>query len=265
MPKDYYAVLGVEKSAGSEQIKKAYREKAKEAHPDVNKEPEAEAIFQRLSEAYVVLSDPNKRSAYDASNEAPVFSRNEVAEILRKREKRNGRAFQAWLNGESTNHYPPTNYKANELSAIKTNKFIVLVVIIFLIDLSYSRKPETVVVTNLIQLHLRTRNVNDIGGSIVFAQGIEFARQADQIQLAIGDTLQIQKSLFFRKLNSVKTASDQEFYNLGTRDFTMGLALFVLFFALLGVTPMLSPERKFNAAIIAGFFAFILISTLLFS
>lgn len=63
--RDYYEVLGVEKGAAEEQIKKAYRRLAAKYHPDVNHEPDAEAKFKEINEAYEVLSDAEKRGRYD--------------------------------------------------------------------------------------------------------------------------------------------------------------------------------------------------------
>ena len=64
--KDYYAVLGVGKDASADEIKKAYRKLARKYHPDVSKEPDAAARMSELNEANTVLSDPERRAAYDA-------------------------------------------------------------------------------------------------------------------------------------------------------------------------------------------------------
>lgn len=65
MSKDYYAILGIERDATGEQIKKAYRRQAMKVHPDVAQGEDAAEKFKELSEAYEVLSDPNKRAVYD--------------------------------------------------------------------------------------------------------------------------------------------------------------------------------------------------------
>ena len=69
--KDYYATLGVSKSASDAEIKRAYRKLARQHHPDVNKsDPAAEKRFKEISEAYAVLIDPAKRREYDEVSRA---------------------------------------------------------------------------------------------------------------------------------------------------------------------------------------------------
>jgi len=63
--KDYYQALGIEKSADAETVKKAYRRLARKYHPDLSKEADAAARMSEINEAYAVLSDPEKRAAYD--------------------------------------------------------------------------------------------------------------------------------------------------------------------------------------------------------
>lgn len=71
MAKDLYEILGVSKDASDAEIKKAFRRRARELHPDVNKAADAEDQFKELNEAYDVLSDPNKRAQYDRFGTVP--------------------------------------------------------------------------------------------------------------------------------------------------------------------------------------------------
>jgi len=67
--KDFYKILGVDRNADADAIKKAYRRLARKYHPDVSKESDAEDRFKELQQAYDVLSDPEKRQAYDRFGE----------------------------------------------------------------------------------------------------------------------------------------------------------------------------------------------------
>lgn len=69
--KDYYASLGLERGASDDDVKKAYRRLARKYHPDVSKEPDAEAKFKEVAEAYQTLKDPEKRAAYDQLGKHP--------------------------------------------------------------------------------------------------------------------------------------------------------------------------------------------------
>src|SRR5437763_10002665 len=64
--RDLYEILGIERDANDEDIRKAYRRLARELHPDVNAEPRSEERFKEVAGAYEILSDPEKRARYDA-------------------------------------------------------------------------------------------------------------------------------------------------------------------------------------------------------
>ena len=63
--RDYYEVLGVPRNASQDDIKSAFRKLARQYHPDVSQEPNAEERFKEINEAYGILSEDDKRTAYD--------------------------------------------------------------------------------------------------------------------------------------------------------------------------------------------------------
>ncbi len=84
MAKDYYAVLGLEKSAKADQIKKAYRKLALKYHPDKNPDDKAaEERFKEITEAYAVLSDPEKKKQYDQFGDAAFHQNFSQEDIFR--------------------------------------------------------------------------------------------------------------------------------------------------------------------------------------
>lgn len=81
--RDYYEVLGVDRNSSQEDTKKAYRKLALQYHPDRNKAPDAEEKFKEISEAYGVLSDPEKRAQYDRFGHAGIDMRYTREDIFR--------------------------------------------------------------------------------------------------------------------------------------------------------------------------------------
>ena len=87
--RDYYEVLGVTRSASADDIKNAFRNLARKYHPDVNKAEDAEEKFKEINEAYGVLSDPDKRTAYDRygfqgvnTNGMPDYSTMDLSDLF---------------------------------------------------------------------------------------------------------------------------------------------------------------------------------------
>lgn len=91
--KDYYAILGVPRNADTRAIKKAYRDLARQYHPDVNKSPEAEQKFKEINEANEVLSDPEKRKKYDQLGRS-------YQEWQRMGGRPGGFDFSQWMSGQ---------------------------------------------------------------------------------------------------------------------------------------------------------------------
>ncbi len=87
--RDYYEVLGVSRSASEDDLKSAFRQLARQYHPDVSNDPDAEEKFKEINEAYAVLSDGEKRAAYDRYGHAgvntqgmPDFTNIDLSDIL---------------------------------------------------------------------------------------------------------------------------------------------------------------------------------------
>ena len=107
--RDYYKILGLERSATADQIKTAYRRLARKYHPDVSKEPNAEAHFKEMQEAYEVLRDPEKRAAY-ASDIRTEYAKISAAHFRAQADKKRLKLLDARANAVTIDFTktPPT-------------------------------------------------------------------------------------------------------------------------------------------------------------
>lgn len=140
MKKDYYKILGVSKSATSDDIRKAYRKLALQYHPDRNKTKEAESKFKEINEAYEVLSDKQKKQQYD----------NDV------------------YNPNSNPHYGNNYYKPSSNSAYERGGYqkpgkleIIIGIILLLLHLSNMAKTQKREREKLREYHNRHRGFNN--------------------------------------------------------------------------------------------------------
>ena len=115
MQPDYYHILGVSRDATAEQIRQAYRKKAKLYHPDVNQKLNAKAAFQIISEAYQILINNEKRKWYDFKLKYPVYSSS------RTNQQTNTAVYNSYYKAYTRNQ----ETKKNEEETVKQTKTII--------------------------------------------------------------------------------------------------------------------------------------------
>lgn len=258
MPKDYYAILGVDKSATDSEIKWAFRQRAKSLHPDVNSGDDAQADFQELNEAYSVLSDSSIRARYDNGelDEPEVtFTWEEVEQILRERELRRERE-RGWDGGfvyQNENRYPPMDFKANERASQMVNLFIMLFTFIFVIDFFIFTDIETSRVTQRRYYGLENSKGEFERWITITTKEASFNVMANGYIPEIGEEIQFKKSLFHLS-HMFKTIDDLDFKRAHDSPVAMYIiAALACIISWLGTTKFFNAERKFNAAVISGF------------
>lgn len=262
MPKDYYAILEVQKDADPEQIKRAYRKKARRLHPDLNQSSRAKDDFQELQEAYSVLSDPDLRHQYDIG----ILFREEYVPPPPPPQQDYQSTYSGWSRAykyESANLYN-TDYEANKKSATWVCLGVLVFSLSFFIDLGFHHTLGTSKVLSVQNKALSTQNLRDAEEVIITTDQLSFEKTLGTGEIRAGDQIEIRESLIYRFLSFRRVGGDRFSYMNILPILVYITALLVLLSGLYGITPFTKAERKFNSAIIGSFFSFALIILLIF-
>lgn len=264
MSKDFYHILGVEKNATTAEIKRAYRNLAKDVHPDVNPSSQADAAFHRINDAYVVLIDRQKRMAYDEHLRQVeiALSQEKLREILRRRQAEGTDDFRFQ---PRTPQYPPTNYQATEKTATVLNILMMCFALTLILDFFVSRPIGTYAVNSIQQKIMVTGDLYDVDKYLLSTDiGLLEVSGSDLQQLDRPPAFaELEKSLIYGNL-SFRLSKQSDYIRNQRFVWVTYLFVIVTFLAAsTGLFPTLSAERKFNAAIISTFFSLAIVVLLL--
>lgn len=201
---DYYQILGVSSNAHAAEIKRAYRRLAVMYHPDKNPSPDAEEMFKSINEAYDVLSDPDKRRAYDSRFErlfdVPVENPTPKHRDPRYRPQRSGTA-----SGRETLREQMAGY-LKYTSAISVFCFSLCCVLVIDYFLPMRASKETIIKTEIHEI--RARNATS-SWLVVYTDGghtINIPSEAD-VTFATGDDISINSTLLLNVGRNIQGAS----------------------------------------------------------
>lgn len=267
MPKDYYAILGVDKSASESEIKWAFRQKAKSLHPDVNRNDDAQLAFQELNEAYSILSDSSTRARYDNGDlDEPevTFTWEELEQILREREIKREKDWREDFGYPGENIYPPPDYKANERTAQMVNLGLLLFAFTFIMDyfIFFDIGSEKIIAKR--NVVATVKGGPPLAWTEVKIESLEFNINLGKYTPEVGDSVELKKSLFYGE-RQYKTMNSNKFIRADKNPFVIYMmAGLTCLIAWLGTTTYFNPERKYNAAVIAAFLCVAMIVILLY-
>jgi hypothetical protein len=255
MPKDYYEILGVASDANQETIRRAFRQKARRLHPDVNPSPDALFHFQELQQAYEVLKDPAKREQYDQSEPLPEIQETAPPRASYSR----GTAWNSHSRFDPEFGYVDTDYAHYSRLTTIVGIITLLFATTFLIDYLFANEYYSQPVISVQNKGLLTRKTDDLDLVLIQTAQGTFEKTVDEPELVPGEMIDIRSSLiygFFRFKRSAETS----FRKTTTLSIiTYVLAIIVYVAALNAILNKKHQERKFNAAIIAAFFSIVLL------
>lgn len=259
MPKDYYDILGVAKEASQEEIKRAYRQKAMRLHPDVNPSQEALFMFQELSEAYEVLSNPTLRADYDSDDIMIRIPDEEPGYETSPR--------RAW---NMSSRYDPddrpfvdTDYAYYSRSTTIIGVITFLFAFSFLIDYLFYQTFSNETIEEISLKASQTNNPKDTDYLRVKTTHITLDIRRGLDELLKGDQLDIRRSLLYGNTSFRRAGAGKYIRVDGISTLLYIVAIICYLFSLAAMLNKQHPERKFNAAIISGFLSMVLIVLIL--
>ncbi|GAB5527605.1 MAG: hypothetical protein Roseis2KO_54770 [Roseivirga sp.] len=258
MPRDYYEILGVLNDANEEDIKKAFRQKARSLHPDVNQSPDALIHFQELQQAYEVLKDPEKKEQYDQQG-ALTESIASEANTPPQRSHQPGSAWNSFSKYDPEYGYVNTDYAHYSKMTTIVGIVTLLFATTFLIDFLFTNESIGQTIISVQNKGLVTKKPSDLEITLIQTADIQFEKTAAETELATGELIDIRKSLIYGFL-AVKRSSEASYQRASSMSLVnYVLAIIVYLAALNAILNKKRQERKFNAAIIATFFSVMLL------
>lgn len=260
---DPYHILGVDRDADQNVIKKAYRFLAKIYHPDTSEMDVSESKFQEILRAYLILSDPAKKALYDNGLELPKV------EIPARDKYPPPHAFtkgtrHVHIVHEGTQRYGYMDYSLHVKSAYLFGILSLLFAFTFIADQLFQNEFSSLKVSQVKSKMLETRDADDAGLLIVFAGDHQFdKRQVEVNEIVVGEIISLRKSRIY-VFKSFKRAKWNS-YEYGNKPvfFINFLSTIIIIFALLAIFINKNPALKFNAALVTTFFSAVLLALIL--
>lgn len=254
MPRDYYDILGVLNDASEEDIKKAFRQKARSLHPDVNQAPDALARFQELQQAYEVLKDPEKKEQYDQGETLPEPVKPSTASPPQP-----GAAWNSFSKYDPEYGYVNTDYAHYSKLTTIVGIVTLLFATTFLIDFLFTSESTEQTIISVQNKGRMTKRPDDLEITVISTPDMQFEKTAVEAELIPGELIDIRKSLIYGFLQ-VKRSSESSYQRASSMSLVnYVLAIVVYLAALNAILNKKRQERKFNAAIIATFFSVMLL------
>uniref|UniRef100_UPI00404748EE J domain-containing protein n=1 Tax=Roseivirga sp. TaxID=1964215 RepID=UPI00404748EE len=260
MPKDYYQILGVEKTASQEEIKKAYRQKALLVHPDVNPSEEALAAFQELSEAYEILGNSNNRADFDSEKVIIRFEDYED-ETHEQTAQREWREQQYESEGGIK---VDTDYEHYRKSTTKIGFILFFFALSLFVDAAFYKNLGELQVLKVSHWTAYGRSGKEIRHSIVMLADFSFKTYYEGNGIQKGEIIEVKRSMIYGFIRLKRQMNHDFRHAIGYQYLIYIAAAFVLISGFFGLRRKSSAITKFNSAIIGVFFGFALIIFLLY-